>query len=132
VERALLGLQAATELPTTWRKTTGLLPSLELLLQAAGWLYPCCMPSSSLPAALQTTAQEAWSKCMHHALAMAAEQRLLSDMEWFKGLLLPGTEPQVPGEGHPPPPVPSEGVVSTPLHDHDVKYSYQCILEAWK
>jgi hypothetical protein len=80
-------------------------PCLRLLLQAAGWLYPCFMPSSSLDPMLQAGVQEAWGSCMFLANGILSSNPL-PHMPAFLALVQPYTNPQVPGECSPFPFIP--------------------------
>jgi hypothetical protein len=72
-------------------------PCLRLLLQAAGWLYPCFMPSSRLNPIVQAGAQQAWASCMCFVQNILQHQSL-THMPGFLALVQPHTNPQVPGE----------------------------------
>jgi hypothetical protein len=72
-------------------------PCLRLLLQVAGWLYPCFMPSSRLDPAVQGGAQEVWSSCMYLANGIL-QHHPPTHMPAFLALVQPYTKPRVPGE----------------------------------
>jgi hypothetical protein len=73
------------------------LPKLRDLLQAAGWLYPCFLPSSSLAPDVQRTAWLAWQRCMTlFDLVMTLHSALEEEAMWL--LLEPRSQPQIPGE----------------------------------
>jgi hypothetical protein len=98
VAGALLCLIKTLESDQYWSKPEGLQPCLRPLLQAAGWLYPCFMPSSRLTTALQSAVQDSWVKCMYLAYSISAGQKHHS-MVAFQALLQPYRKPAVPGEG---------------------------------
>jgi hypothetical protein len=71
-------------------------PHLQDLLHAAGWLYPCFMPSSRLAPNQQEAAMSAWSNCMFLANEFLFHYPA-RDMAALLPLLEPRSRPQVPG-----------------------------------
>jgi hypothetical protein len=77
-------------------RNAALQPHLRDLLQAAGWLYPCVLPSSSLHVRVQLGALQSWQACMVLALECLAQQPV-ADMAAFLRLAKARARPQVPG-----------------------------------
>jgi hypothetical protein len=98
-ERLIPSLRPYKGARITKEAQAALLPSLLDLLQAAGWLYPCFMPSSRLAASQQLLAEEAWGLCMHLAADLLTDD-CFNDMAAFHQLLQARSSPQVPGERH--------------------------------
>jgi hypothetical protein len=74
-------------------------PSLRDLLQAAGWLYPCILPSSSLPSAVQQAAHQAWRYCVCFSYSILdVGQYTITHKKAIMSMLEPRSQPQVPGE----------------------------------
>jgi hypothetical protein len=71
-------------------------PHLRNLLQAAGWLYPCFMPSSRLAPQVMGSAVETWVCCMTLANQILY-RNLPTSMTAFQFLAEPRRRPQVPG-----------------------------------
>jgi hypothetical protein len=94
-----LRLWHALRAPQYRQNTEKLRPSLRLLLQAAGWLYPGFMPSSSLHPDVQAVVQQAWTSCMHLAHSILSHDSL-DHMPAVLSLVQPHDRPQVPGELH--------------------------------
>jgi hypothetical protein len=65
------------------------------LLQAAGWLYPCCMPGSLLPPDAQYEARAAWQRCA--LLCCQVFKQSVKDKARFQLLVKPSSRPQIPG-----------------------------------
>jgi hypothetical protein len=77
-------------------QVAALVPQLQDLLHAAGWLYPCFMPSSRLPPHLQHAAMEVWITCLFWVNNILFYNEL-RDMANFVVVLKPCRRPQVPG-----------------------------------
>jgi hypothetical protein len=75
----------------------GLLPTVQSLLWAAGWLYPCFMASTSLEPSLQHKAELACTACMYRATQLLFTFPPF-DMAALLSLLRPCSYPQVSGE----------------------------------
>jgi hypothetical protein len=91
--------------PTNSRDTRGyseLPPHVRDLLHAAGWLYPCFMPSSTLPHNLQEAAFQAWMCCTSEA-CMALKMYEPPHVNILLSLGEPRYQPRVPGEFTPTP-----------------------------
>jgi hypothetical protein len=75
-------------------------PHLGDLLQAARWLYPCILPSSSLGPRVQLAAQKAWDSCMCLALECMDESPVPMGVNTpaFLSLIEAHSRLQVPGE----------------------------------
>jgi hypothetical protein len=81
-------------------RRAAVLPCAGELLQAAGWLYPCFMPSSrAVPQ--QAAAQTAWTLCVYLAGDALRHNPVLDNMEPFLQLVQGRTAPPVPGEHRP-------------------------------
>jgi hypothetical protein len=71
-------------------------PGVGYVVQAAGWLYPCFMPSSSLAPPVKAAAFWAWCSCMAFANKILYDYPV-QDMAAFRLLLSPSRRPWVPG-----------------------------------
>jgi hypothetical protein len=72
-------------------------PLLRDLLQAAGWLYPCFMPSSRLALHVKQGARVAWQRCMRLSASLIGQLQA-PDEAAFQLLVEPRSQPQIPGE----------------------------------
>jgi hypothetical protein len=92
-----LGVHVDMQAP---ERHAAVLPCLRELLQAAGWLYTCFMPSSRLGPPQQHNAREAWTCCVLLA-ADALRESPETDMAAFLLVVQERTAPRVPGKCHP-------------------------------
>jgi hypothetical protein len=95
---ATTAITAALKLPEAQQQAQ-LRHHLRDLLQAAGWLVPCFLPSSPLPTNIQLVAVTAWVNCVEKAFALVRAHPPSDEAEFFR-LMEPRTSPRVPGMAH--------------------------------
>jgi hypothetical protein len=66
------------------------------LLQALGWLYPCCLPGSLLPPDVKQEALLAWGRCGALCFLLFVQTPVRSQAECVS-LVAPRSQPPAPG-----------------------------------